>query len=105
MASLAGTIAPLVVIAVAACGGDDLPSEFSLARAAGCDDLIEEETQEIFVREKFTCLGPEGETTVYTFHNANGLNSWLEAAEELGVTVVDQGDSWIKVENQVGFVP
>jgi hypothetical protein len=105
VASLAGTIAPLAVVAVAACGGDDLPSQFSVAQAAGCDDLIEEETQEIFVREKFTCLGPDGETTVYTFHNTNGLNSWLEAADEIGVTVVDQGDSWIKVENQEGLAP
>lgn len=94
-----GTIAPLAMAAVAACGGDDPPSQFSLAGLADCDELIEEETQEVFVREKFTCVGPDGETTVYTFNNANGLNSWLEAAKEFGVVVVDQGDTWIKVEN------
>lgn len=99
MRLLTGTIGPLAVAAVAACGGDEPLSPFTLAQRAGCADLIEEETQEIFVLEKFTCVGPDGETTVYTFRNANGLNSWLEAAETLGVVVVDQGDTWIKVEN------
>ena len=100
MRLLTGTIGPLAVAAVAACGGDEPLSPFSLAEQAGCGELIEEETQEIFVLERFTCVGPDDETTtVYTFRNANGLNSWLEAAETLGVVVVDQGDTWIKVEN------
>lgn len=100
MRLLSGTIAPLAVVAAAACGGDDPPSLFSLAQETGCDALTEEETQEVFVREKFTCIEPGGETTtVFTFHNTNALDNWLEAAATLGTVVVDQGDTWVKVDD------
>jgi hypothetical protein len=99
MRLLTGTIGPLVA-AVAACGGDDRMSPFTVAQHADCDVLTEEPTQEIYVLERFACVGPDSETTtVYTFRNAKNLSGWLDVAEGLGVVVVDQGDTWIKVEN------
>jgi hypothetical protein len=89
------TVLAAAVLAVTACGSDEPADADSLAEQTGCEELTEEPTEELFVREKFDC---DGDATVYTFNNGDGKTGWLDIAETFGVVVLDEGDLWLKVE-------
>jgi hypothetical protein len=90
----------VLVFVLTACGGrgEEPPDAESLVDVTGCDRLIEEQTEEVFVREMFICPGYPEPTTVYTFNNTDGRDNWLEVAETFGVVVIAEGDDWLHVE-------
>ncbi|MGH9250871.1 MAG: hypothetical protein ACRD0W_15300 [Acidimicrobiales bacterium] len=88
-------LAAALALAVAGCGSDEPAEAETLAEQTGCEELAEEPTEELFVREKFAC---DDDATVYMFNNADGKSGWLEFAETFGTVVLDEGELWVKVE-------
>lgn len=89
-------------LALVACGDDDgggsAPDPAALGDELGCESFEPLETEELYVRELFSCEREEGTTTnVYTFNTSSARDSWREIAEEFGTVVVDEGDTWLEV--------
>jgi len=89
------------VFVLAGCGGNDAaeqnPVEQNPAEQGGCNSTSphEESTDELYVRELFICTK---NSMLYTFNNSEARDQRREAAETFGVIVIDEGDTWIKVE-------
>lgn len=94
-------IAVGVLVALAGCGDGDDPAPAdasSLAEELDCATLESADSDELYVRERFTCERDGATTSVYTFNTSSALDSWLEVAEEFGAVVVAEGDTWVEVE-------
>ena len=95
-----GIVASVVaVVVLAGCGGTEAAeAEQPIPQQAGCNSTQphEEDTDELFVREKFVCTK---DSLLYTFNNTEARDMWREAAETFGgIVVIRQGDNWITVE-------
>lgn len=90
----------VLFVTLAGCGDDDpAPVDASsLADELDCASLEPEESEELYVRELFTCERDGETTSVYTFNTSSARDSWLEVAEEFGAVVVAEGDTWLEVE-------
>lgn len=95
-------MAVVFVVLMAACGGDDGPvTADDVADDVGCSRLVETDTGELYVRERFECERSEGTTIVYTFNSSTARDSWRDVAEEFGIVVLSEDDRWVEVEEMV----
>ena len=84
---------------LAACGGGDssVDEPASLAEELGCSSFEQQDTEELYVRELYSCEENGAATRVYTFNTSSARDSWKEIAEEFGIIVENEGDTWVQV--------
>lgn len=98
MRNITAVLAVAAVLTLGGCGGSS-DKDDAAGNGAPTTGCTETKSEELYVKQMFSCADRNPATRVYTFESTTARDNYLTAAASFGaVNKVGEGDLWIEVK-------